>query len=112
MSAEQLLGRFLKEAPKNTGAKGSRATGTRRVPVKDSTLTLKELGISKKESARAQKATTGLAKGAREKGTSRGADRDPRQFPSLAEAGIDKHLADRARKLAALSETTFERRTA
>jgi hypothetical protein len=28
--------------------------------------------------------------------------------PTLAEAGIDKHLADRARKLAAPPETTFE----
>lgn len=39
----------------------------------------------------------------------RGSELDPRDDkPTLAEAGIDKHLADRARKLAAVPETEFE----
>jgi phage N-6-adenine-methyltransferase len=38
-----------------------------------------------------------------------GSQEDPfSKHPTLAEAGIDKHLADRARKLAAIPETEFE----
>jgi phage N-6-adenine-methyltransferase len=37
-------------------------------------------------------------------------DRGPEAIPTLAEAGIDKHLADRARKLAALPVREFETR--
>jgi hypothetical protein len=33
---------------------------------------------------------------------------DPHLKPTLAELGIDKHLATRARKLAALSDEAFE----
>jgi hypothetical protein len=44
-----------------------------------------------------------LAKGAREKGTKRGTTRVAEKPTSLADQGIDKNLADRARKLAALS---------
>ena len=53
------LGELLKETPKNVGAKGSKVTGSKRDPVKDTT-------------------------------------------PTLADAGIDKHLADRVRKLAGM----------
>lgn len=40
-----------------------------------------------------------------------GSDADPFQKPvTLAEVGIDKHLADRARKYAAIPEREFEER--
>lgn len=60
-----------------------------------------------------QKETLGLAKGAAERGVGRrgkrGSPADPRsQKITLAEAGIDKHLADRARRLAKLSEGEFK----
>jgi len=51
----------------------------------------------------AQKETVGLSKGAAEK---RGLPENPR--PTLAEAGIDKNLANEGRKLGALSDTEFE----
>jgi N6-adenosine-specific RNA methylase IME4 len=35
-------------------------------------------------------------------------DSSPKDLPSLADQGVDKHLADRARKAAALSEDKFE----
>lgn len=44
-----LLGGFLAKADKNKGANGSIVTGSKRVPVKDSTPTLISTGISKKE---------------------------------------------------------------
>jgi hypothetical protein len=53
----------------------------------------------------AQKATVGLnrgAKGSKVTGVQRTPVKDDR--PTLAEAGIDKNLAQRARKLAAMSE--------
>jgi ParB family chromosome partitioning protein len=56
----------------------------------------------------AQAATVGLAKGARVKGTKRGTTRVFRQPASLAEAGIDKNLADHARKLCKLDDDAFE----
>jgi hypothetical protein len=45
-------------------------------------------------------------------GRQRNAGRSPTHIPppTLAEAGIDKHLADLARKLAALPEETFTQR--
>ena len=53
----------------------------------------------------AQKASVGLARPGRPKN---GSDVDPIATPAtLAEAGIDKHLADRARRLAKLSEPDF-----
>jgi phage N-6-adenine-methyltransferase len=57
------------------------------------------------ELIRAQKETVGLNTDSRLVGpsTTRQDDR-----PTLAEAGIDKHLADRARKAAAMSEPDFE----
>jgi hypothetical protein len=48
------VGRFLKQRPKNRGAKGSIVTSGKRQPVKDDTPTLAEEGISKEESAAAQ----------------------------------------------------------
>ena len=45
----------------------------------------------------AQARTIGLAKGARERGTTRGTERPTASPPTLAEAGIDKNLAKRAR---------------
>ena len=47
-----------------------------------------------------------MAKGAKQKGIGkRGSPADPR---SLSAQGVDKHLADRARKAAAMSEDKFE----
>jgi len=61
----------------------------------------------------AQKETVGLAKGT--KGQLKGRDRSggsvtvpPEDIATLAEAGIDKHLADRARRLAELQPAEFE----
>lgn len=54
----------------------------------------------------AQKETVGLHEGGRPKKT--GSDTDPVSIPTLADAGIDKHLADRARKMAAVPEAKFE----
>jgi hypothetical protein len=56
----------------------------------------------------AQRATIGLAKGAAEAGTNRGTTRDEQHPASLAEAGIDKNLAKRARALAAVVDEKFE----
>lgn len=53
----------------------------------------------------AQRETVGLSEGGRPAKT--GSRADPVSLPTLAEAGIDKHLADRARKLAAIPETEF-----
>jgi phage N-6-adenine-methyltransferase len=55
------------------------------------------------ELMRLQRQTVGLAKGRR---TDLGPS--PTQVPTLIEAGIDKHLADRARKLAAVPADAFE----
>jgi hypothetical protein len=48
------LGEFLKNQPKNVGAKGSIVTGSMRTPLKDTTPTLASAGISKKESSVSQ----------------------------------------------------------
>lgn len=59
-----------------------------------------------------QRETVGLNSGASaggKKESPRGSYSDPRDLrPTLAEAGIDKHLADRARKYAAIPEDQFE----
>lgn len=60
-----------------------------------------------------QKATVGLAKGGAETGVGRRGNAGPSATridtpPTLAEAGIDKHLADDARKLASVPEEQFE----
>ena len=55
----------------------------------------------------AQRATVGLAKGALLRGTKL-VPRDQPEPPTLADAGIDKHLATTARKLAAIPEQKFE----
>jgi len=55
----------------------------------------------------AQKATVGLAK---PPGKKREIGSEPDPIPALADAGIDKHLADRARKLARLPEVEFNAR--
>jgi phage N-6-adenine-methyltransferase len=59
----------------------------------------------------AQKAAGMMAKGAVEPGTNRGTTRDENGPASitLAEAGIDKHLAQRARDAAAMSQEDFEK---
>ena len=50
-----------------------------------------------------------LSKGAAGEGAAkRGSQENPRSLPTLAEAGIDKNLADRARKLAAIPESEFD----
>lgn len=54
----------------------------------------------------AQKQTVGLNKGGRPPKT--GLQENPVSPPTLAEAGIDKNLADRARKIAAVPEAKFE----
>lgn len=61
----------------------------------------------------AQRETVGLATGAKGNPGGQGAkvvrvDDGPAQIPTLAEAGIDKHLADRARKMAAVPAPEFE----
>lgn len=53
----------------------------------------------------AQRETVGLNEGGRP--TKTGSQQNPVSFPTLAEAGIDKNLADRARKLAAIPEAEF-----
>lgn len=57
----------------------------------------------------AQRETIGLASGREGKRRALGSKSDPSDRPTLADAGIDKHLADRARKLRAMGER-FERR--
>ena len=64
IDAETLLGEMLAVAEKNKGAKGSKVTGNKREPVKDTTPTLASIGLSKKESSQAQ----ALAKLKREEG--------------------------------------------
>lgn len=59
----------------------------------------------------AQRETVGLASGGEHGGRARidGSRSDPSMArPTLADAGIDKHLADRARKLAAVPDQQFE----
>lgn len=57
----------------------------------------------------AQAGTVGKARGAAEKGTNRGTTRVEEKPASLAEAGIDKNLAHRARSYAAVPEEKFEK---
>jgi phage N-6-adenine-methyltransferase len=57
------------------------------------------------EMRRVQAETVGLNKGAKGVGTEVRVD----SRPTLAEAGIDKHLADRARKIGRLSDDEFEK---
>lgn len=54
----------------------------------------------------AQKEVVGLHEGGRPKKT--GSKSDPVSVATLADAGIDKHLADRARKMAAVPEAKYE----
>jgi hypothetical protein len=54
-----------------------------------------------------QKSAVGLAKGGGDKRSKQRVQRRPGDPPTLAEAGIGKHLADRARKWAAISEEDF-----
>lgn len=64
------------------------------------------------ELVEAQRHTVGLAKGGQPY-QSTGSRLDPVEVaPSLKEAGIDKHLADRTRKLGKLDNDEFERRLA
>lgn len=56
----------------------------------------------------AQREAGNLSKGAAVEGVGkRGSQANPHSLPTLAEAGIDKNLADRARKLAAIPEAEF-----
>jgi site-specific DNA-methyltransferase (adenine-specific) len=56
VDAQLLLGKMLQEMPKNKGLNGSVVvTGSKREPVKDATPTLADAGLTKKDSARAQK---------------------------------------------------------
>jgi site-specific DNA-methyltransferase (adenine-specific) len=48
------LGRMLKDMPKNKGMNGKEFTGSKMVPVKDTTPTLAEIGLDKKTSKLAQ----------------------------------------------------------
>lgn len=52
------------------------------------------------------------AQGARDPGTDRGTTRDSSKPASLAEQGIDKNLAHRARKAAAMPDNKFEAKVA
>jgi N6-adenosine-specific RNA methylase IME4 len=51
VEAQRRLGQMWKGAPKNVGAQGSKVTGSKRVPVKDTTPTLKDAGLTKKEAS-------------------------------------------------------------
>jgi N6-adenosine-specific RNA methylase IME4 len=62
------------------------------------------------ELIRDQKATVGLATGGQPYQKATGSEKNPVEKPTLADAGIDKRLADRARKLAVVPEKTFESR--
>ena len=53
LHAERILGQFWSKAEKNKGAKAGK-TGSKGKPLLDKTPTLAELGMTKKESARAQ----------------------------------------------------------
>jgi hypothetical protein len=55
-----------------------------------------------------QKDTVGLAKGWQPYQRSPGFPENPVEKPSLADVGIDKNLANRARKAAKLSEPDFD----
>jgi hypothetical protein len=55
-----------------------------------------------------QRETVGLASGARGIGPIAGPNRTHNDKASLSSAGIDKHLADRARKYAAIPKQKFE----
>jgi len=57
---------------------------------------------------KAQKEGVGLSRGGRPPKKT-GSDSDPVSVPSLAKAGIDKHLADRARKYSNMEGDSFER---
>ena len=61
------------------------------------------------EMMQGQKATVGLAQGAREPGTKRGTTRVIGKPASLAEAGIGKNLAHQARTLSKMPKPAFER---
>jgi N6-adenosine-specific RNA methylase IME4 len=50
----------------------------------------------------------GAAKGVGRKGKQCGSPTDPHSGPTLADQGVDKHLADRARKAADMEEAKFE----
>ena len=54
LRAERKLGELLEKTPMNVGAKGSLVTGNKRVPVKDTTPTLSDLGLTKRESVEAK----------------------------------------------------------
>jgi hypothetical protein len=56
----------------------------------------------------AQKATIGFNKGGGDQRSDHRNSKKPGDPPTLAEAGIDKNLADKARKAAAMPETVFE----
>jgi hypothetical protein len=60
------------------------------------------------EMIQTQKATVGLAQGAREPGTKRGTTRVIEKPASLAEAGIGKNLAHQARTLAKMAKPAFD----
>ena len=59
-----------------------------------------------------QRATVGMAAGGRPSAEpppeQTGSERDPVSVPTLADVGVNKHLADRARKYAAIPEAAFE----
>lgn len=50
--AEKQMGEYLRQAPKNEGAKG---VGKSAVPIGNRTPTLEEIGVTKNESSRAQR---------------------------------------------------------
>ena len=59
-----------------------------------------------------QKATVGLNPGTRPSRKHGGSMTDPPSIPTLASQGIDKHLADRARKAAAMPDAQYEAKIA
>jgi hypothetical protein len=55
-----------------------------------------------------QKETIGLNRGGGDRKSDHRASKKPSDIPTLADVGIDKNLADRARKYASIPEKKFE----
>ena len=55
LDAERKMGQILLETPKARPAVGSKVIGDKRVPMKDSRPTLREIGLTKRDSSQAQK---------------------------------------------------------
>jgi hypothetical protein len=88
------------QCPSGVGARFAKQAKNRQLEVDAAEIRIRaERRVG--ELMQAQRETVGLATGAKGIGPIAGPTAT-RNLPTLAEAGIDKHLADRARKLAAV----------